>query len=134
MEAKKIPLRNEIPENDKWDLTTLYKTDADWEKDLEKISPIATEIATFKGILADSPENLLGALKKLSELEQICEVVGSYAFLLTAGDAGESKFQEMQGRYIMVATAAETESESPLYAGPYRTACFAPSFSKYALA
>ena len=109
MEAKKIPLRNEIPENDKWDLTTLYKTDADWEKDLEKISPIATEIATFKGTLADSPENLLGALKKLSELEQICEVAGSYAFLLTAGDAGESKFQEMQGRYIMVATAAETE-------------------------
>ena len=109
METKKIPLRNEIPENDKWDLTTLYKTDADWEKDLEKISPIATEIATFKGTLADSPENLLGALKKLSELEQICEVAGSYAFLLTAGDAGESKFQEMQGRYIMVATAAETE-------------------------
>ncbi len=109
MEAKKIPLRNEISDNDKWDLSTLYKTDEEWEKDLEKISPIATEIASFKGTLAVSPENLLGALKKLSELEQICELAGSYAFLLTAGDAGESKFQEMQGRYIMTATAAETE-------------------------
>ena len=109
METKTIPLRTEVPAGDKWDLTTLYKTDSEWEQALEKIIPLAKEIASFKGTLSNSPETLLSVLKKLAELEQISELVGSYAFLLTAGDAGESRFQEMQSRYIMAATAAEAE-------------------------
>ncbi|MBE6345535.1 MAG: oligoendopeptidase F [Spirochaetaceae bacterium] len=103
-----IPLRKDVPEQDKWDLSTLFKSDKEWEESLNKISSLAQEIAQFKGKLADSPEVLLSGIKKLEEIEKISELVGSYAFLLTAGDAGESKFQEMQSRYIMTATAAET--------------------------
>lgn len=103
-----IPLRKDVPEQDKWDLSTLFKSDEEWEESLNKISSLAQEIAQFKGKLADSPEVLLSGIKKLEEIEKISELVGSYAFLLTAGDAGESKFQEMQSRYIMTATAAET--------------------------
>ena len=103
-----IPLRKDVPEQDKWDLSTLFKSDEEWEESLKKISSLAQEIAQFKGKLADSPEVLLSGIKKLEEIEKISELVGSYAFLLTAGDAGESKFQEMQSRYIMTATAAET--------------------------
>ncbi|MBO5235566.1 MAG: oligoendopeptidase F [Spirochaetaceae bacterium] len=103
-----IPLRKDVPEQDKWDLSTLFKSDEEWEESLNKISSLAQEIAQFKGKLADSPEVLLSGIKKLEEIEKISELVGSYAFLLTAGDAGESKFQEMQSRYIMIATAAET--------------------------
>ncbi|MBO5137976.1 MAG: oligoendopeptidase F [Spirochaetaceae bacterium] len=108
MSENTIPLRNQIPQEDKWDLTTLYKSDAEWEIALAKIQPLAEEIATFKGKLADSPETLLAAIKKLEQLEKLSELVGSYAFLLTAGDASDSSFQEKQGRYIMIATAAET--------------------------
>ena len=103
-----IPLRKDVPEQDKWDLSTLFKSDEEWEESLNKISSLAQEIVQFKGKLADSPEVLLSGIKKLEEIEKISELVGSYAFLLTAGDAGESKFQEMQSRYIMTATAAET--------------------------
>ena len=103
-----IPLRKDVPEQDKWDLSTLFKSDEEWDESLNKISSLAQEIAQFKGKLADSPEVLLSGIKKLEEIEKISELVGSYAFLLTAGDAGESKFQEMQSRYIMTATAAET--------------------------
>lgn len=108
MSENTIPLRNQIPQEDKWDLTTLYKSDAEWEIALAKIQPLAEEIATFKGKLADSPETLLAAIKKLEQLEKLSELVGSYAFLLTAGDASDNSFQEKQGRYIMIATAAET--------------------------
>ncbi len=29
--------RNEIPENLTWDLTTIYKTDKEWETELKKV-------------------------------------------------------------------------------------------------
>ena len=94
MSEIKIPTRNEIPQNDKWDLSQLFKSDAEWEAELEKIQPLSLEIDAFKGKLGESAENLLAAITKLSEMSQISELVGHYAFLLSAGDAGESAYQE----------------------------------------
>ena len=107
MSEIKIPTRNEIPQNDKWDLSQLFKSDTEWEAELEKIQPLSLEIEAFKGKLGESAENLLAAITKLSEMSQISELVGHYAFLLSAGDAGESAFQEKKSRYIMMASAAD---------------------------
>lgn len=107
MSEIKIPTRNEIPQNDKWDLSQLFKSDAEWEAELEKIQPLSLEIEAFKGKLGESAENLLAAITKLSEMSQISELVGHYAFLLSAGDAGESAYQEKKSRYIMAASAAD---------------------------
>ena len=107
MSEIKIPTRNEIPEHDKWDLSKLFKSDSDWEKELAKIEPLSLEIEAFKGKVGDSAENLLAAITKLSEMSQVSELVGHYAFLLSAGDAGESSFQEKKSRYIMAASAAD---------------------------
>ena len=72
---KKIPTRAEIPAQDKWDLTSLFKTDDEWEKAPSQIEPLAKEIATYKGKLSSSKETLLEALTKLSNLYQITEIV-----------------------------------------------------------
>ena len=103
---KTIPLRKDIPASDKWDLTTLFKTDEDWEKALKQISADAAELETYKGKLGKSAETLLAALKVYERAQQNDELVGSYAFLLTAGDAGDSENQEKLGRYTMIATEA----------------------------
>ena len=34
---KTIPLRKDVNTQDKWDLTSLYKTENDWEVDLKKM-------------------------------------------------------------------------------------------------
>ena len=34
--VEKNPTRNEVAIGDTWDLTTLYASDADWEKDFKK--------------------------------------------------------------------------------------------------
>lgn len=107
MNEKTIPSRNEIPAGDKWDLSTLYTNDADWESDLLRIQHLAEEIASYKGRLSESSDIFLSVIKKYAELEETAEKNGSYAFLLTAGDAGNSEYQEKQSRYIMTATAAE---------------------------
>ena len=37
MKENVIPKRDEIPESDKWDLSTLYLNYTEWEQDLQKI-------------------------------------------------------------------------------------------------
>ena len=44
MSKTHIPLRKDIPAKDKWDLSTLFKSDDDWEKSLTSILPMAEEI------------------------------------------------------------------------------------------
>lgn len=108
-ETKKIPLRAEVAQKDKWDLTSLFKSDREWEDSLKQITACAKEIAALKGTLGASKENLLKALKLFEKFEQTAEISGSYAFLLTAGDAGDSANQDKEGRYMMCASQAETE-------------------------
>ena len=107
MSEIKIPTRNEIPEHDKWDLSQLFKSDDEWEAELAKIEPLSLEIEAFRGKIGDSSESLLTAITKLSQMEQVSELVGHYAFLLSAGDAGESAHQEKKSRYLMAASAAD---------------------------
>ena len=109
-QKKTIPLRKDIPASDKWDLTTLFKTDDDWEKALLQISSDADEFEAYKGRLGESAETLLAALKIFEKAQQNEELVGNYAFLLTAGDAGDSISQEKFGRYMMASTEAGAKS------------------------
>ena len=109
MKTAKIPTRNEIPEQDKWDLSSLYLQESDWEMDLTLLPDLAKEILSYKGKLSESPETLRNALDTYCRLQMIFETTGSYAFLLTAGDAENPENQNKYGRYIMAATAAEAE-------------------------
>ena len=59
---KTIPTRNEVNQNDKWDLTSLYKTENDWETDLQKITEYADKIAGFQGEIKTSAEKSSSSL------------------------------------------------------------------------
>lgn len=106
---KKIPTRAEIPAQDKWDLTSLFKTDDEWEKALSQIEPLAKEIAMYKGKLSSSKETLLEALTKLSNLYQITEIVENYASLQHNADEGDQNALNKQGRAQMTAVNAFSE-------------------------
>ncbi len=106
----KIRERNEVPKQDAWDLTSLYKTVDDWEQDIVNITEISKNLEQFKGTMVNSSDKMLEALKKYSLLQEISEKTGSYAFLLTATDAGNSEYQDKQGRYMMAASSAEEKT------------------------
>ena len=107
---KTIPLRKDVKQSDKWDLTSLFKTEQDWEFSLSKITEIANKISEYQGQIKDSAQKMLEVLKLNEEMEQIAESVGSYAFLLTTTDAGDSTYQDKQGRYMMAAVEAQTKT------------------------
>jgi len=104
-----IQTRDKISSKDKWDLTTLYTSDSEWEKALAAITPLSDKILAYKGKLADSAEIMLEALKLIKELTEIFDVAGNYAFLKTAGDQSDSKAQDGLGRFMMAASKAEAK-------------------------
>ena len=105
----KIPSRNEIAEKDKWDLTSLFSNDREWETALNEIKVLADKVESFKGKIAENPDLLESALAAYSLLQQKSELTGNYAFLLTAGDASDSKNQEKYSLYMMTASDAEAK-------------------------
>ena len=104
MSSKNVPNRSEIPASDKWDLTSLFKTEQDWEKALASIEPMTEEVASYKGKLAASKEILLEALNKYSKLCQILEIVYNYASLQHNADEGDQSALNKLGRAEMAAS------------------------------
>ncbi|MGL4981322.1 MAG: oligoendopeptidase F [Treponemataceae bacterium] len=97
------PTRKEVASCDTWDLSTLYKTPADWDNDLRKLSSLCAAITKLQGTLSKK-ENLLCALQNLEVLNKTIESLGNYAFLLTTEDEGNTENQSRQGKYVIEVT------------------------------
>lgn len=104
-----IPERKDVAPEDKWDLTTLFKSDKDWEKALSQIVPDAEELAKCKGTLAESCADLLYALRLNEKLWKNLELVGSYAGLQHTADEGDSSAADREGRFSMAYAEASAK-------------------------
>lgn len=102
--SEKIRLRNEVPESDKWNLASIYKSDKDWEKDLESLPELAKKAAAYKGKLGASKNDLLQALKAYEEVLLKVETVYHYASLKHYADEGDSASTEMEGKAMIAYT------------------------------
>ncbi len=101
--------RKDVPAENRWDLTTLFASDADWEKCCEKIPALAEKAAAFRGKLAESSENLLGALKALEELYKAVERAANYASLKLAENEGDADSLDKDGRIKMICSKVSAE-------------------------
>lgn len=95
IEVKK---REDIPEQYKWDLSTIYKNDEEWEKALSGLEEIAKPIEGFVGTLTKSPANLRKWLDFSVELERAMMNVYEYAFLRQSEDNRDEKTQVMMSK------------------------------------
>jgi oligoendopeptidase F len=102
-----IPLRKDIPAIDKWDLSTLYKNDDDWEAALASIPSLTGKVVSYKDKLASCSAMLAGALAALTELDRTLELVSNYAGLQHCADEGDPQIQDKEGRAQMALTKAE---------------------------
>ena len=109
MSNEKIPLRKDVPQEFKWDLTKLYKTESDWEKDLSKIPEFTKKFVEFKGRLSESSDTLLKALKADDELSLLVEKVYHYASLMNEADQSESENQERYNKVMMAYTQMSSQ-------------------------
>lgn len=107
--VKKLPPRSKVKADDTWDLSSLYPTDAAWEKDLVKFEGMIPKITPFKGTLADSPAAMAKYLTFDEGMEKLGERLGTYVFLRTSEDTADGKSQEMYLRYSNIMSKAGQE-------------------------
>ena len=99
-----IPARKDIPESDKWDLSSIYKSNEEWEENLKVLPSLTKKVVQYKGRLGESSDVLLEALKALEETELRMETVYHYASLQHEADEDDSSATDRDGRAMMAYT------------------------------
>ncbi|MDC7245828.1 MAG: oligoendopeptidase F [Sphaerochaetaceae bacterium] len=99
-----IPERKDVPVEDTWNLELLYKTEKQWEDDIERIRKESSKSESFRGTIGKSKENLLSAVRYITEVEKIAERVGQYAFLRHAADGSDNTNQRLKSIVTTVLT------------------------------
>lgn len=103
---KLLPKRTDVPEMDQWNLASLYPSDAAWQTSLEQWKRQIPRYATFKNKVGKSARNLAACLQFDADFDRLGERLGTYAFLKTSEDQGDSNFQRMKGLFQHAATQA----------------------------
>ncbi len=102
-----VPLRSEVPESDRWDLSRLYKDEAAWEEGLRLLDSMTAKIAPFKGSLASSREAFAAALGFYRDFGLLDERLSYYASLRESEDEGDNASRGRFARYMSASTRAQ---------------------------
>ena len=106
MTTSTLPSRNEVDVNDTWDLSSLYADHDAWEADFKRLETWIPKFESFRGKLSESAEQLAAALTFDSEFDRVAERLGTFAFLKTTEDQGNSDYQAMKARFQNLAVRA----------------------------
>ena len=95
-----VPLRSEIEDIYKWDMSAVYATEEAWEEDLNLVKELYPDLANFKGKLLSSPEVLIEAIELRNKVNQTLWKLYHYASNSSNADVRNEKYQEMVQRVI----------------------------------
>ena len=90
--------RSEIDLVDTWDLTLIFKNDAEFEKSLKETQKEISKISDYKGRILESSDTLLSFLELTDEIECKLYKLYYYAHLNLDTDTTNTKYQDMEGR------------------------------------
>jgi len=109
--VKALPPRAKVKPADCWDLSSLFKSDAQWESAFKQWEDQIPGYEKFRGKLDQSAATLAACMQFDASVERAGERLGVYAALKAAEDQANSDYQRMKGRYQHAATrAAEASS------------------------
>ncbi|WP_455675499.1 hypothetical protein [Pradoshia sp.] len=107
--------RSEVPDHEKWDLTDLYSSTEEWEKDYQAVEGHVQEIAAYNGAIHNG-KDLLDYLTKNEETDAIFTNIYVYAMLLGDLDTRESLAQNLMAK---ARTLSVKLSEAGAFFMPY---------------
>ena len=101
--TERLKERNEIEEKYKWDLTTLFSSDEEWERALAETDDLLREIMECRGTL-HTAQNIRKFLDLETELSGKAENLFCYANLRrsedTRGETAQSMYARIYGKYV----------------------------------
>lgn len=95
---KKLPRREDVPEQLKWDVASVFAGDADWEQAYKQAEAMLAGAEDFAGTLGDSPERLAEYLGWREELMQKLDKLFLYAQMKRDEDNGNHVYQGLADR------------------------------------
>lgn len=110
MKTNKIPARKDVPQSDKWNLSSIFKSTGEWEESLNQIPQLTAKVLEYKGKLGKSAETLLAALKAVEAMLLKCETVYHYAALEHEADEDDTTASERYGKAMMAYTKMDAET------------------------
>jgi oligoendopeptidase F len=135
----RVPLRSEVRESDRWDLSSLYKDESSWESGLKALDATAAAITEFKGRLASSQAVFAGALDFYRDVGLLSERLAYYASLRESEDEGDDASRGRSARYMASSTRVQAawawfEPEIQTLPDSFVAACLSePRFAEFAV-
>lgn len=90
--------REHIARSDKWRIEDIYKSDAEWYEDYDRLATDIAQDCRYRGRLAESEELLLGMLQEYDSVDERLEKLYVYAFLRMYEDMAVPDYQAMAGK------------------------------------
>jgi oligoendopeptidase F len=87
-----VPIRTEIPESDKWDLTHLFVDVSKWQEDFAWVQQTYPRLAEWKGRVGESAKTLADLLEFEKQLEVKLERLYHFASLQLAEDSSNPDY------------------------------------------
>ena len=103
--AEEIRKRSEIEEKYKWDLTHIYASDEEWEKDYQAAEAEIGTLSAFDGHVAEDPKK---AIITVNETVEKIMPIYEYAFLRKETDNADSTAQGLKDRAMRLYVTAMT--------------------------
>ncbi|MFW5799727.1 MAG: oligoendopeptidase F [Spirochaetota bacterium] len=88
--SKILSNRENVNQNDQWDLEAFYSSDDKWLEEFNKLEDLAKNVIQYKGRLSESAETLFNCLKELDNFSRVAERVYVYAHLKNDQDTSNS--------------------------------------------
>ncbi len=96
--ATSLPKRSELPLEERWDIESLFATDAAWEAAYDALTARVPALATYQGKLGESGATLLTALQLRDGLMAELARVAVYASLRRAEDVTNATYAALDSR------------------------------------
>jgi len=110
VEVAALPTRDEIDEKYKWNLTDIYESDEDWEREFEWVEKNLNGYGQFFGKLNTDAETLLSCLKFDDSIGIKVERLYLYAMLAKDRDMRVTKYQGIDSRIKSLYAKVSAES------------------------
>ncbi len=97
---EKLLERNEVLEENKWDLESIYKDDSSLKKDYEQVKIKISELEKRQKTFLETSKNFLDFLELYNEAMRIMEKLFTYAHRKNDEDLSNSTYQELSGKVM----------------------------------
>ncbi|MEG2149539.1 MAG: oligoendopeptidase F, partial [Clostridiales bacterium] len=113
--AKKVLERKEIPTEEQWDLSKIYKSTEEWEKDIAVVEKYLKEIPQYMGTLTQSGKRLYDFLQLDEKISRKLDTLYVYAKMKLDEDNRLNIYQAMENKAMSLTVKA---AEAGAFFGP----------------